>query len=58
LQDGDGGATRPVPRNRGAEEFRGYPTVGPRHAPSSRPDIKYVRSSAKDGASERLGCRI
>jgi len=25
-----GGATRPIPRNGGAQEIRGVPTVGPR----------------------------
>jgi len=44
------GATRPPPRDGGAEEFLGDPTVGP--PPKVGPEIKYGRSSAKDGAPE------
>jgi len=51
---GDGGTTRSLPRNRGAEEFRGDPTIGPR--PMYGPEIKDGRSSAKVGVPERLRC--
>jgi len=36
-----GGATRPLPRDRGAEEFHGNPTVGPRPKIRTR-DQKFV----------------
>jgi len=32
-------------------------TQQPGHAPSSGPEVKNGRSSAKDGVPERLGCR-
>jgi len=51
---GGGGAT--LPRNGGAEKFRGDQQSG--HAPRFGPEIQNGRSSAKDGALERLryGC--
>jgi len=53
LERGGGGATRPLPRDRGVEELYRDPTVG------TRPKV-WTRgkngSSAKDGAPERLGC--
>jgi len=45
-----GGATRSLPKYRGAKKIRGNPTVGPR--PRTGPDIKSGRNSAKDDAPE------
>jgi len=46
LTGGDGGATRPLPKDGGVEELHGDPTVGPR-------PLVWIRgqngSSAKDG---------
>jgi len=50
-----GGATRPLLRDGGMEELHRDPTVG--HIPRSGPEVKNGRSSAEDGAPERLGCR-
>jgi len=51
LEKRGGGAIRLLPRDGGAEELCGDPTVGPRP-----PEIKTGRSSAKDFAPERLRC--
>jgi len=51
---GGGGATRPLPRNGGVEKLHGDQQSG--HAPRSGPEVKNGRSSAEDGAPERLGC--
>jgi len=51
---GGGGATRPLPRDGGVEELHGDPQSG--HTPSSGLEVKNGRSSAKDGAPERLRC--
>jgi len=45
-----GGATRTLPRNGGAE------TQQSGHTPRSEPEVKNGRSSAKNGAPERLRC--
>jgi len=45
-----GSATRLLPRDGGAEELHGDPTVGP--CPRFGPEIKTGRSSAKDGMPE------
>jgi len=49
--DNDDGA---IPRDGGAEEFRGDTTVGPH--PKVEPEVKNGKSSAKDGAPEKLRC--
>jgi len=51
---GGGGATRPLPRVGVVEELHGDPTVGPR--PKVWTKGQSGRSSAKDGAPERLRC--
>jgi len=48
-----GGATRLLSRDGDVEELYGNTTVGP--APRSGPEVKN-RSSAEDGAPERLRC--
>jgi len=48
-----GGATRPLPRDGGVEELYGDQQSG--HAPRSGPEVKNGRTSAEDGAPERLG---
>jgi len=52
LKFGEDGATRPLPRDGGANEFRGDPTIGLRL--TSGPEIE--DGSAKDGAPKRLRC--
>jgi len=53
--DGGGAiATRPLSRDGGMEELHGDLTDG--HVLRSGPEIKNGRSSAKDGAPERLRC--
>jgi len=55
LACGGGGATRPLPRNGAVEELHRDPTVW--SPPRSGPEVKNGRSSAKDGAPERVRCR-
>jgi len=53
----DGGTTRLLPRDEeGAEEFHGGSTIGPRRP--NTPQGLDQRSKIKDGAQERLRCRI
>jgi len=51
---GGGGATRPFPRDGGAEELHKAQQSG--NAPRSGPDVKNRRSSTKNGTPERLIC--
>jgi len=48
-----GGATQPLSRDMGVEELHGEQSD---QAPRSGPEVKNGRSSAKDGALERLRC--
>jgi len=51
---GGGGATRILPRDGGVRNSTETQQSG--HAPRSGPQVKNGRSSAEDGAPERIGC--
>jgi len=53
--NGGGGTTQPLPRDRGVDDLHEDPTVG--LCPKVSIRGKNGRSSAKDGAPERLRCR-
>ena len=49
---GGGGFTRPIPRDRGADQFRGIPIVG--RPPRTGPEVQKRRGVAENGPTKRV----